>query len=358
MVKAAKHTTLETVVTTVTAADVIELCEAGRYREAASVVANVPADKPEGSLAHGLIAIQNGELEVAKNFFTPLAFGESELRDIAKYHLAVAYWFGGEANEAQDLLREIPDSFKKLLLKAIIEDRPRYALKFLDKAAQFPVRPGMQGRLHNERGKKLRQIGELDRAILEYQAAIHLFEQDRSDVLPRVVNNLARVYLDYGEFAQAHKQIDKAINMLEDDPPHLGQAYDEKSRIFLAEGKFEHAKQWSEKAVSVLRSSDRREWLAEALITKAKAQIRLGHKWNSTLDEAEKVCTYLQRQDLLIGVCLLRRDVAKADFEQSEKRLIEIALSVSGGKYRPAAERLGVTHPWISKMVRKYRIKK
>lgn len=356
MVKTPKHSTVETNVSSIAALAVIEMCEAGRYRKANEAVAAVAKDTPVGLLAHGIVAVQQRDLETAKDLLSSVGFGENEFTDLAKYHLAAAYWHGGEAREALDLLRVIPDSFLKLLLKAIIEDRAKLALKILDKAARFQVRAGLQARLHNERGKKLRKLGKLDRAIQEYEAAIYFFEQDESDCTPFVVNNLARVYLEYGEFRRAHQQVDKAIALLADDLPHLGQAYDEKSRIFLAQKKPGDAKRWSEKAVSVLRAAERREWLVEALITKAKAQRLLSQPCNAALHEAEEIGRYLQRDDLMIDVYALRTELAQDELEQWEKQLIRTALDVCGS-FRAAAERLGVSHPHISKLARKYALK-
>jgi tetratricopeptide (TPR) repeat protein len=362
VVKAVQHTTVETVVTTVAAAVVLDLCEAGRYREAERAVQGVPADTPDGLLAHGVVAVAVRDLETAKNYLSAAAGNDGEFRDRARFHLAVAYWFGGEAQEAKDLLRSLPDSLEKLLLRAIIETAPPYrltdALRLLDAAAVYQIRPALQARLHNQRGLILRKMGETDRAIQEYEAAIYFFELDQSDCVPLVINNLAGVYLDYGETGRAHEQVDKAIRLLANDLPHLGKAYDQKARIFIAEQKYDDAKRWSEKAVSVLRRTDRREWLSEALITKSRSQRGLEQPCGATLDEAEEIGRYLQRDDLLVGVYEVRNEIARSEFERAEKLLIQTTLKVCKGSFRAAGERLHLTHPTISKLARRYGLKK
>ena len=362
MVKVTKNTTLERVVTTVEAADVIQLCEAGRYRAAERAIDGVTKTAPDGLLAHGMVAISRGDLETAKDYLTAVAFGATELAGRGKVQLAVAYWFGGEAQEAKDLLRAAGDSFEKFMLRAIIESEPPYrhsdALKLLDKAAAFDVRPAMQARMHNQRGMVLRKMKEFDRAFQEYEAAIYFFEQDKSDCVPLVLNNLAGVYLDCEQFQRAHERVDKAISLLGDDLPHLGKAYDQKARIFVAENNYADAKKCIERAVSVLRVSDRREWLSEALLTKAKILKAVNESYLAPLEEAERVCGLIQREDLLIDVYLMQRDLAQLEFERSEKLLIQTALRVFRGSARPAAKRLGITHPTISKLAKKYGVKK
>ncbi len=209
-----------------TAVSVIGLCEAGRYRLAWEMAQSV--EPSENLLGLGMVEIQRGNLDAAKDYLSQIAFGSNGLSGRAKIHLAVAYWYGGERSEAKDLLKTAPDSFEKFLLRAIIEDRPKYALRLLDKCAAYSVRPGMAGRLHNQRALIYRKVNQLDAAIQEYEAALYFFEQEQSDCTALVFINLAGVYLDFGELDRANSQIDKAISLLQDDPPHLGKALDTK----------------------------------------------------------------------------------------------------------------------------------
>jgi tetratricopeptide (TPR) repeat protein len=343
----------ETVVRECTSISLIDLCEAGRYRLAESVV----ADGIQGLLGLGMVEIAKGNLEAAKDYLSRLAFSDESLADRAKVQLAVAYWFGGEATEAKDLVNSVPDSFEKFLLKAIIESRPKYALRFLKKCEGYSVRPGMAGRMHNQRAIILRKLGQLDEAIQEYEAALYFFEQDQSDCVTIVLNNLAGVYLDFGEIEQAQSYVDKAISLIGDDLPHLGKFLDQKSQIFLAQNDYSAARKQSESAISVLRKTDRKEWLIEALLTYAKA-LRAQHDERElqVLEQAADVCQFLQRDDLLIDVLKRRLELAQQISIEAEKLLVQTALSA--GSYRAAAVRLQTTHPRVMRLVKKFGLEK
>jgi len=335
----------------------IELCRAGRYREAQAVAEGLSANTPEIVLGLGMVEIYRGNLGVAKDLLSDLAFQVGDLADRAKVHLSHAYQLSGEVEEAKDILKQVPDGFEKLLLKAILETRPKYALKILDKAALFEVRPGMQGRVHNRRALIFRSLGEPDRAIQEYEAALFFFEQDGSDCAPLVLNNLARVYTEFNELDRALCYAERAITLLQDDPPHLGKALDEKARILLAQGQTESAIKISRDAVSVLRRSDRKEWLIESLLTHARMlRAASNDHEHEVLHEAEANCRYLDRADLLVDVLKAKAELAEITWHRAERRLIETALVACGGSVRRVAAKLGTHHQGISRLIQRHNI--
>lgn len=337
---------------------VIELCDAGRYREARAALEGLRPESAEDFLALGIVETYRGDLGAAKDHLSRVAFGSSGLVNRAKAQLALAYYHSGEIAEGRAILSGIPDSFEKLLNKAIMEDRQTFALRILEKASRFKARPGMQARLHNQRGLILRRMRKLDRAIQEYEAALFFFEQDESDIVPVVVNNLARVYLEFKEFERAHSYVDRAIELFKDDPPYQAQALDEKALILLAEGKAGSAKQFSLRAVSILQSTDRKEWLVGALLTYAKTlRAEQDERELEILREAAEICAFLQRDDLLIGVLQARAEWADALLWESEKRALQLALAVTNGTSRAAAEKLGTTHASVLRRMKKYGLK-
>lgn len=340
------------------AASVVDLCDAGRYREAEEALEGLRPETPGDFLALGIVETYRGDLAAAKDHLSRVAFGPSELATRAKIQLALAYYHGGEIAEGRDLLRDIPDCFEKLLNMAVMEDRATFSLRILEKAARFTARPGMEARLHNQRALSLRRMGHLDRAVLEYEAALFLFEQDQSDCIPMVINNLAHVYLKFKKFKRAHEYADRAIALLKDDPAYQAKALDEKASILLEEGKASEAKSFSLRAVSILQGTDRKEWLVEALLTYAKA-LRAEHSDREfeVLKEAGEICSYLQRDDLLIDVLQARAESAEAMMWQSEKRALELALAVTDGTSRAAAAKLHTTHASVLRRIKKYGLK-
>lgn len=354
MLKTSEHSTVERKRTGVS---VIELCEAGRYREAAVFAEGVSPTDAEGLLGLGMVEIARGSLTAAKDYLSKLAFSSEALAGRAKVQLAVAYWYGGETAEAKDLLRDLDDTFEKLLLKAIIEARPKYALRLLDKAAGFEVRPGMAGRLHNQRALIFRNMGKLDEAIQEYEAALYFFEQDQSDCIALVLNNLARVYFEFGDSDRALEYANRAVKLLKDDSGNLGKALDEKSRILLAQGKNKEAGAAGREAIAVLRAADRKEWLVEALLTHARVlRADEDQRELEVLREAEAVCRFLDRQDLLIDVLRAKMSLAEIVLSQTECRLLETALRACNGSYRSVAVKLHTSHPRIMRLVKKHKI--
>ena len=221
---------IQQLTTTVDSSLVVELCEAGRYREAGEMLSGLdPAAHP---LAFGMVETATGNQEIAKDYLSRCE------GDKARTQLAYAYWRAGEVKEARDILKGVPESFDRLLCEAIIETdtSPSKTLELLHRAMWFDVAPGLQARLHNQRAIALRKLGETDRALREFDAALHFFTEAESDCLPFVMNNLARVYSDYGSYAKAHGCVDRAISLLSNDLSHLAKAYDQKALIYLAEG--------------------------------------------------------------------------------------------------------------------------
>lgn len=336
-----------------------ELCGAGRYREASALAEESDPDDPETRLALGRIALYRSSLDRAKDLLTPLAFGSEGFADEAKVYLAHAYYLAGEAGEAKVLLNDADDGFGKFLLKGIMEHRPTFALKLFDRCASYQVRPGMEARLHNHRAQAYRKLGRLDDAIKEYETALDLYERDQSDHRPVILNNLARVYLNAGQFDLAHSSVDEAIGLFQDDPPNLGMALDEKSRVFAAEGNLTAARLKSEQSIRVLRQADRKEWLIQALLTYAEVlRADRDDKEFSVLQEAAEICRYLHRNDLLLDVLKRRHELSVVTSVESEKRLLQVAMDVCGGSYRGMATKLQTTHWRIMRLLKKHGIEK
>lgn len=316
---------------------VVDLCEAGRYREAAEMLSGLdPAEHP---LAFGMVETAIGNQEIAKDY---LSRCEGPL---ARTQLAYAYWRSGEFREARDVLKGVPESFDSLLCEAIIENEsaPRKALELLDRAVAFRVPAGSEARLHNQRAIALRKLGERDRAIGEYDAALHYFEDAKSDCLPFVINNLSRVYSDWGDYAAAHRYNDQATQLLRDDPSHLAKAYDEKALIYLAENKLDQARNYASRAISTIERTDKKAWLAEFLITRAKILAKTGEIGSSliALERVSGIGNYLSNDQVLYEAANLRMEIAQSLSKDSDIERITLALQIVG-TLRGAAKKLGL----------------
>src|SRR6185369_11215528 len=312
---------IQQLTTTVDTQLVVDLCEAGRYREAVEALRGLnPAEHP---LAFGMVETATGNQEAAKDYLSrcdgPLALTQ----------LAYAYWRSGEIKEARDILKGVPESFDSLLCGAIIENEssPQKALDLLARATVFPVPPGSQARLHNQRAVALRKLGETDRAIGEYDAALHYFEEAKSDCLPFVLNNLAGIYLDCGMYAEAHSRVDQAINLLRSDLSHLAKAYDQKALIYFAERKLDQARNYANKAISSIERTDKKAWLAECLITRARVlstAVEVGSALIA-LDRVTGIGEFLNNDQVKLDAADLRTEIAQRLLKQSDMERIALA---------------------------------
>ena len=324
--------------------EIVALCEAGRYREAAAALDG--SDPQLYPLAFGMVETARGNQEIAKDYlFQAIQKGSG---DKAKIQLACAYWRAGECKEALAILGELPDSFECLLQRAIIlsEIDAGEALALLDKAAAFPMADRLQGSFHNQRAMLLRKLGETDRAIQEYDAAIHYFEGAKSDCVPVVLNNLAGIFTDCGEHAKAHSYIDRAIALLTREPDHLAKAYDQKALIFFREGRLEPAERYARMAVREAEPGDRKAWLAECLITHSKILLAKGDFAKALIqaDRAEEIGRFLNNDQIVFEVCPVKKDIGENVSKIAGRLRIETALRLSNDNIRAAAKRLNVSH--------------
>lgn len=335
--------------TPVDTTQILELCEAGRYREAGELLGGLdPAEHP---LAFGMVETARGNQEAAKDYLSRCE------GDLARIQLSYAYWRSGETTEARDILKGVPESFDSLLARAIVENESsaKRALKLLDRAARFTVPPGSQARLHNQRAIALRKLGLKDRALQEYDAALYYFEEAKSDCLPLVVNNLARAYRDFGCYTEAHHCADRAIGLLGGDPSHLAKAYDEKALIYLAEGKLDLARNYANRAVSTIERTDKKAWLAECLTTRAKILYKGGEIGSAliALDRVTGIGEYLNNDQVLYGAADLKTEIAQYLLKAADRERIRLAVQIDNS-LRSAASRLEITVQGLIKMMDRY----
>lgn len=330
---------------------VIGLCEAGRYREAGEQLRNL--DPNQFPLLFGMVETARGNQELAKDYLT-----RAPEHPKKGPQLALAYWRGGELQEARDIIKTLPESFDRFLCEAIFASSPQKAFPLLDQASRCEVVPGQQARLHNERARRLRELGLLDRAIREFDAAIYYFEEAQSDCLPLVINNVARVHSEYGEAVKAHELVDRAIRLLRDDPSHLAKAYDQKALIYLDENKPEDAEMFAGLALDAIEHTDKKAWLVEVLITSARVYLALEQHTQALiyLDRAEAIGIYLNNDEVLINTFTEKKNVAHAICAISDRRQIDVALRNSHG-LRDAAKKLHLTsHQQLMRLMKKYKI--
>ncbi|HEV2708049.1 MAG TPA: helix-turn-helix domain-containing protein [Pyrinomonadaceae bacterium] len=245
-----------------------------------------------------------GAQEKAKDLISESAslfeqIGETDRAASARSDLALCYWRTGAYDEARVLLESAFKSITETVgrLKAILRlttvelSASRYhdALSLLERRAHLfgeEVSHALRGSFHSHLAVTLKQLGTLedrpdylDRAIIEYTAAIHHFEQAQHDrYRANNENNLANLLRKMGHYQQAHEHLDRARRTLVrlNDVGILAQVDETRARVFIAERKYREANRIIAGAIQTLEKGGQSALLADALTVQGVAWARLG----------------------------------------------------------------------------------
>ncbi len=348
----------------------------------------------------------------------------------AEYELGLCYWRSGAFDEAHVILRQALDRLgdgeigqrAKILIRSsaveISAGRYHDALRILkDAETVFQIAPdAVKGRWHAQMAVALRRLGTaegradyLDRAIIEYTAAIYHFGEAKHErYSANNENNLAFLLYKLGRYQQAYQHLDRAqrVFIRLKDAGSLAQVKETRARILLAEKRYETAAKEIARAVAELERSEESALLADALTVQATVEARRGeharslatfrravkvaedagaqesaglaslslieeHGGTARLSEAEVCETYCRADEQLgrtqdaeaisrLRVCarVAARRVAEvwivADFSLTETarryeaRFIKRALDDAGGSLTRAARRLGIHYQTLA----------
>ncbi len=241
-----------------------------------------------------------GAQETAKNLITESIRRFETLRDTkkiaeAQMELGHCYWREGAFNEARVWLKEalskLPDetgdvkAVTLLRLATVERSAKRFndalhihigAAPLFEKSANHTLK----GKFHNGFGFLERNLGDIDRALIEYAAASYHFEQaGHTRYQACVENNLGFLFGTIKKFTEAHEHLDRAQALFTRlrDKVHLAQVDDARAKVLLGEGKIAEAEKLSHCAVQTLESGGQQSLLAEALTTHGIALARLGN---------------------------------------------------------------------------------
>ena len=254
-----------------------ELCEIAEYDQAGESLPFPDQESSDGELLFvwGVIASGQGRQEQAKDLLSKAArILKPALAELARVYLSVCYWRLGEDSSASILLdiepSDLQAKFCWLMVRMMIEAEQRNwneALALLEKAEPFVERVSIpnQGKFFNHRGLAFRNLGEYDRALIDFESACSHW-QDAPKLRALALNNTGRLYSLTGELDKALACVDEAISLV-DSRQLLGQFYDQRSIILLEHGLTEQAEIESRKAISYLAKSERVDYLNEALET-------------------------------------------------------------------------------------------
>lgn len=323
-----------------------------------------------------------GKQEAGKNLLTRSArlFGDKPEAQIAKAWIGIAYLRCGEFREALDyadaLLTENPDLdvvLRATRTKAIALTglgRLHDALEVINSARPLldAAGPLIRGKFYLQIGVINRGLGRTDKALEAYDAASAYFEEAGSARYEgAVLNNLARIYSESGDYTRAHNSAERAITLFQRvrDKGHEGKAWDEQAQIFLKQNKPGAALRPAKKAVEILSQGDPKSWLAEALITHGTALMLNGieeakAQLNKAVSISEQIGSPQQAAQAhhLLWEIVGRAKGASRDIVESirpiERCVFERTLTKHEGRVSGSASELGLRHGAFSKMLKRY----
>lgn len=228
------------------------------------------------------------------------SLGETVRAAGARGDLALCYWREGAYDEARDLLTTAFEGVTETAWRAKLVTRlatveywaGRYnaSLAVLTEHAHIfdeRVNHVLRGSFHNNLALVLKQLGVmegrpdyLDRAIIEFTAAIHHHEQAGHErYCATNENNLANLLRKLGHYRQAHEHLDRAGAIFRrlNDPGMLAQVDETRASVFIAEKKYREAERVIGRAVQTLEGCGTVAFFADALATQGLTWARLGN---------------------------------------------------------------------------------
>jgi len=233
------------------------------------------------------------------------AHGLNERVAESQYELGICYWRSGALDEARVILQEAlrrlgegnPEQRAKILIRSTLVEisAGRYgeALRILKEAEPVfqNTSDAVKGRWHAQMALVLRRLGTaearadyLDRAVIEFTAAIYHFEQaGHQRYAANNLNNIAPLFAKLGRFSEAHEHLDRAQMIFTKlrDPGNLAQVDETRARILLSEKKYREAARIIANVIQVLERGGEFALLSDALAVQATAEARLGRHEDS-----------------------------------------------------------------------------
>lgn len=194
----------------------------------------------------------------------------------------------GESNEAiiwieQTIMRKIDENsavrFHSHIIKSMIllsESNYKATIFYLDSLEKSfeSASALMRGSFSTNKSLAYKNLGDFGNA-LKYLSLAKNFHKKSGHLtyLATVENNLAMIYKHRREFDLALESADRAILLFRELKDNLRTAYtiDTKAQILIEAGMYSDAERLADEAASILRFGDSASFIANVLLTKAKA---------------------------------------------------------------------------------------
>ena len=217
----------------------------------------------------------------------------------AQYELGMCYFRLGAYDEARVILddalnglgKQDNDLRAKILIRHTIVEvwtgRYHDAWGILEKAREFFESCGdaLKGRWHGQRGLVLQRLAltekradYADRAIMEFTAAVHYYEQAGHErYCANNFNNLAMLLYELGRYSEAHENLDRARAIFErhKDTGNVAQVDETRVRVFVAEQRYQEADRIISAIVQTFEKGGEYAMLTDALTLQGVVWARL-----------------------------------------------------------------------------------
>lgn len=267
----------------------------------------------------------------AMNTYTDLTFAEKS--QVERRELARGSWRDGEIENALLILRSVieEEMTPRVAAEVFVTEAAclcalnefEGALGSLEKAAPFvdQALARVQGCFYFHRALVYKNLGDTDAALTDYAGSLIYWEQSgESDYYIAALNNLANLYREKGDLAQARRYIDRAVVLLTNESTHYCNVHDTQAKILLAEGHLVCA--WRAIQIAINAAGDNEIWKRDCLATR---------------DEIKK-----QLLDFIVPV------VTVDDVDRLKVDLVRYALGAAEGSIVGAAKLLNTSHQLIA----------
>ena len=254
---------------------------------------------------HGGARNVSGVQERAKDLLTEAvrlfqSLGNYQKASEAQGELGACYWRLGAHDDARAMMREALKPLResdvelkakiliRLTLAEVWENRYHEALSILREAEPVfaSANDALKGRWHGQRAIVYLKLSVTeyradyaDRAIIEFTAAIHHYEQARHERYCALnLNNLAFLLYKLGRYREAHEHLDRAqlIFTKLKDAGNLAQVDETRARVLTAERRYRDADRIIADVIKTFEAGGESGLLADALTVQGVVWARLG----------------------------------------------------------------------------------
>lgn len=225
--------------------------------------------------------------ELFEEYMLPAAAAE------AKVGLATCYWYSGEVEEHDAMLRSVESEFSvsdhqisiriKLnrILVAIWRKNQEEADRLVNQLTNVidnTVSLRLRTQFHNLAGIVKRIAGDLEQSVVHAKESVRIAREAGNQIfLAMNLNNLANTYRTRGEPDRALPTIDEAIAITEKrgDKGWSAHFLDTKALIFLDQGEYGDALTVIDRSIAIFSGGEDYSGLTDAMWTKCQCLLRL-----------------------------------------------------------------------------------